>query len=41
MRKADMPTPKLTPKIIITDITGFEAQKTGIDDQIAELRKAG
>ena len=33
-----MPTPKLTNEIIIAAITGFEAQKTRIDVQIAELR---
>ena len=34
---AHMP-PKLTPAIITAAIAGFEAQKTRIDDQIAELR---
>jgi riboflavin biosynthesis pyrimidine reductase len=29
---------KLTPEIIIAAIAGFEAQKTNIDSQIAELR---
>src|ERR1035441_8299147 len=38
LRKADMPTPKLTNEIIIAAITGFESQKTKIDAQIAELR---
>ena len=33
-----MPTSKLTNEIIIAAITGFESQKTKIDDQIAELR---
>src|ERR1035437_10203491 len=33
-----MPTHKLTPEIITAAIVGFEAQKTRIDDQIAELR---
>jgi valyl-tRNA synthetase len=33
-----MPTHKLTPEIIKAAILGFEAQKTRIDDQIAELR---
>ena len=33
-----MPTHKLTPEIITAAILGFEAQKTRIDDQIAELR---
>lgn len=33
-----MPTPKLTPEIIAAAISGFEAQKTRIDGQIAELR---
>src|SRR5690242_17413795 len=35
-----MPTPKLTPEIIAAAIAGFEAQKTQIDAQIAELRTA-
>jgi hypothetical protein len=33
-----MLTPKLTPEIITAAIDGFEAQKTRIDTQIAELR---
>ena len=33
-----MPTRKLTHEVIVAAITGFEAQKTRIDDQIAELR---
>ena len=33
-----MPTSKLTPEIISAAIEGFEAQKTRIDQQIAELR---
>jgi len=33
-----MPTPKLTNEIITAAIEGFEAQKTRIDGQIAELR---
>src|SRR5260370_16983510 len=33
-----MPTHNLTPEIINAAILGFEAQKTRIDDQIAELR---
>jgi hypothetical protein len=33
-----MPTPTLSPAIIIAAITGFESQKTRIDAQIAELR---
>ena len=37
LRKADMPT-KLTPEIINAAIAGFEAQKTNIDAQIAELK---
>ena len=38
LRKADMPTPKLTNEIITAAILGFESQKTKIDAQIAELR---
>ena len=38
VRKADMPTPKLTAEIITAAIEGFEAQKRHIDTQIAELR---
>jgi hypothetical protein len=38
VRKADMPTPKLTNEIIIAAIQGFEFQKTSIDGKIAELR---
>jgi hypothetical protein len=38
LRKADMPTPKLTAEIINAAIVGFESQKRRIDDQIAELR---
>jgi hypothetical protein len=33
-----MPTPKLTNEIITAAIEGFEAHKTRIDGQIAELR---
>ena len=33
-----MPTPRLTPDIITAAIDGYEAQKTRIDAQIAELR---
>jgi hypothetical protein len=33
-----MPTPRLTPEIISAAIDGFEAQKSRIDTQIAELR---
>jgi len=33
-----MPTPKLTNEIIAAAIEGFEAQKTRIDGQIAELQ---
>ncbi len=33
-----MPTPKLTPEIITAAISGFEHQKSQIDEQIAELR---
>ena len=33
-----MPTPKLTTEIITAAIEGFEAQKTRLDGQIAELR---
>jgi hypothetical protein len=38
VRKADMPTQKLTLEIITAAIEGFEHQKTRIDQQIAELR---
>jgi outer membrane biosynthesis protein TonB len=38
VRKADMPTPRLTNEIIVAAIAGFESQKTRIDAQIAELR---
>src|ERR1035438_2519478 len=38
LRKADMPTPKLTNDIITAAIEGFESQKRRIDGQIAELR---
>jgi hypothetical protein len=38
VRKADMPTQKLTNEIIVAAIDGFEAQKTRLDAQIAELR---
>jgi hypothetical protein len=38
LRKADMPTQKLTAEIITAAIEGFESQKRRIDDQIAELR---
>ena len=38
VRKADMPSPKLTNEIIIAAITGFESQKRRIDGQIADLR---
>jgi hypothetical protein len=34
----NMPTQKLTPAIITAAIDGFESQKRGIDEQIAELR---
>ena len=37
LRKADMPTPKLTAEIITAAIQGFEFQKTSIDGKIAEL----
>jgi len=33
-----MPTPKLTTEILNAAIDGYEAQKTRIDTQIAELR---
>ena len=33
-----MPTHNLTPQVIAAAIEGFEAQKTRIDQQIAELR---
>ena len=38
LRKADMPTQKLTPEIITAAVLGFEQQKTHIDAKIAELR---
>jgi hypothetical protein len=38
VRKADMPTQKLTPEIITAAIQGFEFQKTSIDGKIAQLR---
>jgi hypothetical protein len=38
VRKADMPTPKLTAEIITAAIDGYELQKTRIDATIAELR---
>jgi hypothetical protein len=38
LRKANMPTPKLTNEIIIAAIVGFEHQKLHIDTKIAELR---
>jgi hypothetical protein len=38
LRKADMPTPKLTTEIIAAAIDGYEVQKTRIDAKIAELR---
>jgi peptidoglycan hydrolase CwlO-like protein len=38
VRKADMPTPKLTAEIITAAIEGFESQKRHIDAKIAELR---
>ncbi len=38
LRKADMPTPKLTTEIITAAIEGFASQKRRIDDQITELR---
>ena len=38
VRKADMPTPRLTNEIITAAIDGYEFQKTRIDAKIAELR---
>jgi hypothetical protein len=38
VRKADMPTQKLTAEIIAAAIDGYEFQKTRIDTKIAELR---
>jgi len=38
VRKADMPTQKLTAEIIAAAIDGYEFQKTRIDTRIAELR---
>ena len=38
LRKADMPTRRLTTEIITAAIEGFESQKRRIDDQIAALR---
>ena len=38
MRKDDTLTQKLTAEIITAAILGFEAQKTKIDTQLAELR---
>ena len=38
VRKADMPTPKLTAEIITAAILGFEEQKRHIDTKIGELR---
>jgi len=34
-----MPTQKLTPEIINAAIEGFEAQKSRLDTQIADLRQ--
>lgn len=31
-----MPTPKLTPEIVVAAVLGFEQQRRRIDDQIAE-----
>jgi hypothetical protein len=36
--RTDMPTPKLTAEIIDAAIEGFEAQKTRLDQHIADLR---
>jgi hypothetical protein len=33
-----MPTPKLTPEIIVAAVEGYESQKARIDQKIAELR---
>jgi hypothetical protein len=38
VRKADMPSQKLTAEIIAAAIDGYEFQKTRIDTRIAELR---
>ena len=38
VRKADIPTRKLTAEIIAAAIDGYEFQKTRIDTKIAELR---
>jgi hypothetical protein len=38
VRKADMPTQKLTAETIAAAIDGYEFQKTRIDTKIAELR---
>src|ERR1039458_9842120 len=38
LRKADMPTQKLTPEIITAAVLGFEQQKTHIDAKITELK---
>jgi hypothetical protein len=38
VRKADMPTPKLTAEIITAAILGLEEQKRHIDTKIADLR---
>src|ERR1017187_8362549 len=38
VRKANMPTQKLTPEIIAAAIDGFEAQKARIDVQISGLK---